>query len=442
MSAYNLPDYRAKYFEHKDLSKIYGQPTIDSIVTLLKQGKRNAQSVKTTLGGGQLGYLWFFLKDADYNRIPGTTRFVRPTDPGIFTPIQNPGGPATRAGAGPLSLTAADIATQKLAHDEVKRQFNECQAVEAALRKQIIEAIDGEYLQPLRNPTTDTIQDSILDIFDFLKKSYGRLSPAQLKQKETILDNIIYDPAQNVDTIFNKIQEFNDLCTLLDNGKTDTQLVTYAYLIFQKTGIFMDGLKAWNSKASNLKTYTNFKIHLRKEYSDLQEVGGLTISNAMPNQANMISELKEHQQLMSNNLKEEWENNLVQTFKALNLIDENKENVNGNFDEQIYFPTEEQENVAMNVKAKQRDPIIDQLLKEMTLMRNQIQILGGSNNRLNEQTTQSDLINPKTGQSWKRYCWSCGCCVHWGKNCPNKKKGHKVEATFRNRMNGSSTNCL
>ena len=162
----------------------------------------------------------------------------------------------------------------------------------------------------------------------------------------------------------------------------------------------------------------------------------------MPNQANMIQELKEHQVLMSNNLKEEWENNLIHTFKALNLIDENKENVNGNFDEQIYFPTEEQENVAMNVKAKQRDPIIDQLLKEMTLMRNQIQILGGSNNRLIEQTTQSDLINPKTGQSWKRYCWSCGCCVHWGKNCPNKKKGHKVEATFRNRMNGSSTNCL
>ena len=94
-----------------------------------------------------------------------------------------------------------------------------------------------------------------------------------------------------MDTVFNKIQEFNDLCTLLDNGKTDTQLVTYAYLIFQKTGIFMDGLKSWNSKASNLKTFKNFKIHLRKEYSDLQEVGGLTINNAMPNQANMIKEL-------------------------------------------------------------------------------------------------------------------------------------------------------
>ena len=50
-------------------------------------------------------------------------------------------------------------------------------------------------------------------------------------------------------------------------------------------------------------------------------------------------------------------------------------------------------------------------------------------------------INPKTGKEWKRYCWTCGCCPHWGKNCPVKKKGHKNEATFKNRMGGSDCNC-
>ena len=78
------------------------------------------------------------------------------------------------------------------------------------------------------------------------------MSPGQLKQKETVIDNLVFDPAQNVDTVFNKIQEFNDLCILLGNGKTNTQFVTYAYLIFQKTGIIMDGLKVWNSKTSDL----------------------------------------------------------------------------------------------------------------------------------------------------------------------------------------------
>ena len=56
-SAYNLPDYKEKFFEIKVLDKIHGQPTIDNIVKLLRQVKRNAQRVPTTLGGGQLGYL-------------------------------------------------------------------------------------------------------------------------------------------------------------------------------------------------------------------------------------------------------------------------------------------------------------------------------------------------------------------------------------------------
>ena len=52
MSAYNLLDYKANYSEYNELDKMYGQPNIESIVKLYKQVKRNAQSVPTTLGGG------------------------------------------------------------------------------------------------------------------------------------------------------------------------------------------------------------------------------------------------------------------------------------------------------------------------------------------------------------------------------------------------------
>ena len=36
MATYNLPYYQTKYFEHKDLDKVYGQPTIETIVKILK----------------------------------------------------------------------------------------------------------------------------------------------------------------------------------------------------------------------------------------------------------------------------------------------------------------------------------------------------------------------------------------------------------------------
>ena len=58
------------------------------------------------------------------------------------------------------------------------------------------------------------------------------------------------------------------------------------------------------------------------------------------------------------------------------------------------------------------------------------------------QTTPSCTINPKTGKPYKRYCWSCRCCDHWGKNCPNKKTGHQDTATFKDRKGGSNKDCL
>ena len=199
---------------------------------MLREAKRNAQRVYTTLCGGQLGYLALCIEVAYYNAIPGAIPFVRPIDPGTFSP-------EAHVGVRALALTAANIATQKIAFDEDLRRFNEYQVVDIALRNRIVEAISPEYLQPLRNATTDMLNDSIPDIFNFLTTTYGELSPSELKEREVMVDDMVYDPSENIDTVFNKIQEYQDLCTLLLNPKTDKQLVTYAYLIFQKSGIFM-----------------------------------------------------------------------------------------------------------------------------------------------------------------------------------------------------------
>ena len=86
-----------------------------------------------TLGRGQLGYLTLILPAASYNTIPGSPPFVRPTDPGMFTPTSN-AVIITRAGAGGVVLlTAADIATQKITHDETERFYKKTQAVESTL---------------------------------------------------------------------------------------------------------------------------------------------------------------------------------------------------------------------------------------------------------------------------------------------------------------------
>ena len=87
------------------------------------------------------------------------------------------------------------------------------------------------------------INDTIPEIITFLRDTYGKLSPSQLKERERVIYHMIYDPSQPIDSVFNKIQDFNDLCMLIQNQKTDTQLVIHAYLVFQKTGFFMTSLK-------------------------------------------------------------------------------------------------------------------------------------------------------------------------------------------------------
>ena len=120
--------------------------------------------------------------------MPGTTPFIRPQNPGPFvpTPRMHPRiGTTNQPAAENNELTAAEIALQKVEHDEQQRLYNEVQAVEAILRTQIIEVIEEEYITSLRDPITDMIHISILEIFNFLKTNYGQLSPQQLKDRES-----------------------------------------------------------------------------------------------------------------------------------------------------------------------------------------------------------------------------------------------------------------
>ena len=147
---------------------------------------------------------------------------------------------------------------------------------------------------------------------------------------------------------------------------------------------------------------------MRQEYSDLQDVGGLSINNTLLNQANIIQELKDHQVQMSNDMKSEFNANIMQTFQALNMMN-NQENV-GDFseNEENVAPNDDTEQLMLAMKGH-RDPILEQLLKHMSVMQTQ---LGSMTNKKShrtkvtnkENTAPMDDINSKTGQPWKRYC--------------------------------------
>ena len=81
----------------------------------------------------------------------------------------------------------------------------------------------------------------------------------------------------------------------------------------------MDGLKSWYDKTAPDHIFANFKTHMRNEYLDLHEVGCLIVNNSMLNQADVVQELKEHYESITNNLKEEQETNFMRTLHVFNL---------------------------------------------------------------------------------------------------------------------------
>ena len=433
MTKYTINDFTTK-FQYKDLTPIVGQPTLETILRLYRQVKRNAQSVDCKLGGGQLGYLGLVLSEDDYNMIPGTVPFVRPTDPGTFTARAPRTGTQTRAGTPSTSstTTAIDIANQKSLHEELERRYWECQAVEQALRNQIIAAMDSDYLDAIRNPTTDMIHETIPEIFKYLQTTYGRITIQELSDKEDQLKNMTYDPQTPVDTVFNKLNWFQDLCILSKNKKTDTQLVHIAYLIFNRTRAFMDILLKWNKKESEDKTYQNFKLHMREGHNALRNVGALTVQDSSINSANLLQEVTAHQEKMADDIKTSVSNQLQQSLlEALMVMQPSAQH------------TEDTSTITAPSMNSASTTSFDSLITMFKNLEKKMDDISTNKNKGDNDTYNSltDKINPHTGKPWKRYCWSCGCTTHKGRDCPNKKEGHKDEASFKNRMGGSNKNC-
>ena len=79
--------------------------------------------------------------------------------------------------------------------------------------------------------------------------------------------------------VFNKIQEYQDICRLIGQPKQDYQMFNHAYIIFQKEPLLIDSLLKWNKRTENT-SYAGFRNYMREEYREIIKVGGLTIGSS------------------------------------------------------------------------------------------------------------------------------------------------------------------
>ena len=187
-------NYRTDYFENVDLTPIVGEPDFVSLNRLKNELKSNAQNVPCTLGGGNHGFLGLVLTPAEYNLIAPGTPFVMQPHPG---PLLIP--------AGTTNVQARVIENN---HTADMKLYDQCVAMEKALKQQIVKAIHEDWLDPIRNPTTHAIEHDIPYILGFLFDQHGNVSAAALSDKEDKVKNMNYQPANEpIDKVFNTIQD-------------------------------------------------------------------------------------------------------------------------------------------------------------------------------------------------------------------------------------------
>ena len=388
-----IPNYRDTVFEYSDLTVIHGEPTYDTLKLLVNQLKANARSVRTTLGGGNHGYLGLVLSPQQYAIIAPGTPFIHPAHPG---PLNIP----------PYQLPHVTQQAQSH-HAEQVRLYNECYNVKQALHKQIIAAIQDSYIAALKNHQTNTITTPLYQVIEYLFRNYGRVTPAQLVHEEQQVTNWTYDTTMSIVILFNKIDDLMDLANATGSPYSAQQIINFGYILLNKTSKFSQGIREWNRLQPAQKTWDTFQTHFTNEYQALRETGELTDQESTFNTANIIQEVVDGVQQALQPTADD--------------IDETSELIH-------------EANLA-TAQTTQQTELMQQMLQMIQSMQNiQCQLV----NSAAQVPNNSQRRNTRIRRNISKYCWTHGACSHWGKDCRNKKPGHSDDATFNDRK-GDST---
>ena len=183
------------YFEYPVPTKIHGEPQFESIQTLKDQLKTNSQTVVSDLGGGAHGHLGLVLP-ADEYALVSPVPYVFPVHPG-----------ALHIPAGTAQHEAIRLRDE---HKERIRVYREALGVQQALLKQIVAAVDEEYLKELRNEHTNAITLTIPEILSHLTTTYGQVDSSDLRKQEEQLTlfhwNVNDPPAEMYNLVENLVK--------------------------------------------------------------------------------------------------------------------------------------------------------------------------------------------------------------------------------------------
>ena len=305
--------------------------------------------------------------------------------------------------------------------------------VERALIKPIVAAVEPEYLRELRDELNNTIVLPVPQILDHLITCYGQVDSEALDKEDQKMKSYMWNISDPPVHFFNQIEELASMDIAARLDKSPAQIVSIALDVVRRTGDLEKGLIDWLALPAAQQTWVDLKNHFNAAWRELKKILGPSMRNTAFHQAHQVaSDLTDN----FNQMRDE----IVQSMNALAIQQREIDRAA----EEAPAPAPAPSMNSTNDSNAQLLRVIQQMQEQlMNLSSNNSGRPGGRprNDRRPGNREQRDQRTPRPRSNISMYCWTHGACTHCSLDCNNKATDHKDDATFENKMGGSTLYC-
>ena len=209
--------------------------------------------------------------------------------------------------------------------------------------------------------------------------------------------------------------------------------------LIRKTGEYERALIEWYDLPDTDRTWARFKTHFTTAQQRLKRVRGSTMTNTPFHQANLA-------------IRKDFESMRDDVVASLNAIAAAAETPPPTEPDPCSLPPPPPENDPILASLNAARSEAATLCQQMEALTAQVAAMSAQNGRENQRGGRGNgrgngqgrgrgRGNFRQRRNISRYCWTHGACNHTGYNCENPAVGHRPEATFENKLGGSTYYC-
>lgn len=308
------------------------------------------------------------------------------------------------------------IADLRQQFNDAKQAFQTNNAVDLALKKELLAATDERFVLSLRDRTHGFALVRTRTIIAHLLTNYGTILSVNLSTNDERL-RVTWSVTTPIELLFAQIDDGAAYATAGASAYTDTQLVRFGYNLVAATSRMELACRDWRLKPEAEKTWAYFKIHFKAAHIDLRIETTTSLAGFRANHAATDN----------------------------NALDQANEDADTGVT-QAYLANLTEAQIANNAQVTALATTIQQLQAQLAAATIAINAVQNGNNRRRNPRNNRNNGNNQGGDddAAQRYCWTHGGRVAEGHNshtCSTRADGHQVLATFLNRMGGSNRFC-